>query len=226
MMLAMLVPLGIEKGKPFSPNDRQKRTLEQAANVGELTARANSYAKRFPGSVVWPGKEWEYSLFLKATDQEVPTHTQLDERASWFYEAVGVTVGMLGRTVGAGQVHLKAYKDSTDQWLDGGNHYTLHVPKDVPVEQFWSFTVYDNESRCLIDPGMHPDRSSRDDIVTNADGSVEPLLWSDAACRQGGEELDQHPAQQGLVHLLPALRPQAGLFRQVLGATGHQEGRG
>jgi hypothetical protein len=173
MMLAMLAPLGIEKGKPFSPNERQERILAQAANVGELTARANSYAKRFAGATVWPGKNWEYSLSLQETNQEVPTHTQLDERAAWFYEAVGVTVGMLGRTVGAGQVYLESYKDSADQWLDGGKHYTLHVPKDVPVEQFWSFTVYDNETRCLIDTGTHPDRSSRDDIVKNADGSVD-----------------------------------------------------
>ena len=60
-----------------------------------------------------------------------------------------------------------------DQWLDGGKQYTLHVPKDAPVAQFWSFTVYDNESRCFVDTGSYPDRSSRDDIVKNADGSVD-----------------------------------------------------
>ena len=172
IMLAMLIPLGIEKGKPFNPDERQKKILIEAANVAELMARANGYAKRFSGSVVWPGKKWEYSLFLKETNQEQPNHTQLDERASWFYEAVGVTVGMMGRTVGAGQVYLETSKDSAGQWLDGGKGYTLHIPKDAPVAQFWSFTVYDNESRCLIDSGSYPDRSSRDDIVKNADGSV------------------------------------------------------
>ena len=43
------------------------------------------------------------------------------------------------------------------------------------MAEFWSFTVYDNESRCLIDTGSYPDRSSRDDITKNADGSVAPL---------------------------------------------------
>jgi hypothetical protein len=171
--LATLVPLGIEKGKPFNPNARQKAILEQASNVGELMARANGYAKRFSGSTIWPGKHWEYSLYLKETDQEVPTHTQLDERASWFYEAVGVTVGMMGRTVGAGQVYLESSKDAVGKWLEGDKSYTLHVPKDAPVAQFWSFTVYDNETRCFVDTGSYPDRSSRDDIVVNADGSVD-----------------------------------------------------
>ena len=173
IILAMLVPLGIEKGKPFNPDQRQKGILTEAANVGELMARANGYAKRFPGAVVWPGKKWEISLFITETNQEKPNYTQLDERASWFYEAVGVTVGMMGRTVGAGQVYLETQKDSTGAWLDGGQTYSLHVPKDAPVAQFWSFTVYDNESRCLIDTGSYPDRSSRDDIVKNADGSVD-----------------------------------------------------
>jgi hypothetical protein len=173
IMLAMLVPLGIEKGKPFKPDERQTKILTDAANVGEIMARCNGYAKRFPGSVVWPGKKWEYSLFLTETNQEAPNYTELDQRASWFYEAVGVTVGMMGRTVGAGQVYLESQKDSTGAWLNGGKNYTLHVPPDAPVAQFWSFTVYDNESRCLIDTGTYPDRSSRDDITTNADGSVD-----------------------------------------------------
>jgi hypothetical protein len=97
----------------------------------------------------------------------------LDERTSWFYEAVGVSVGMMGRAVGVGQVYLEAAKDSQGRWLDGGKTYRLRVPKDVPVAQFWSVTVYDNETRCFVKTGVPPDRSSRDAIVTNADGSVD-----------------------------------------------------
>ena len=48
-----------------------------------------------------------------------------------------------------------------------------HVAPNAPVAQFWSFTVYDNETRCFVDTGVQPDRSSRDDIVKNADGSVD-----------------------------------------------------
>ena len=84
-----------------------------------------------------------------------------------------MTVGMMGRTPGAGQVYLESAKDSKSQWLDGGKSYTLRVPKDAPVAQFWSFTVYDNETRGLVDTGRPPDRSSRDNLVKNEDGSVD-----------------------------------------------------
>lgn len=46
--MAMLASLGIEKGKPFNPNEHQRQALEQGAQVGELIAKANTFAKRFP----------------------------------------------------------------------------------------------------------------------------------------------------------------------------------
>ena len=70
MMMGMLQPLGIEKGKPFSPTERQKRILIDAAQTGEVMARAIAYRKRFEGAKAWPGRNWEISLFLKETNQE------------------------------------------------------------------------------------------------------------------------------------------------------------
>ena len=135
-------------------------------------ARTIAHAKRSVGVKVWPDKQWDFALFLKETSQEVPTYTQFDERTSWFYGAVGVSVGMMGRTVGFGQVYLEASKDRGGRWLDGSKTYHLRVPPNAPVAQFWSFSIYDSESRCFVDTGSNPDRSSRDNIVKNADGSV------------------------------------------------------
>ncbi len=173
MMAAMLRPLGIAPGRPFKPGAEQRQILEQASLVGEAMARANAYAKRLEGARVWPDKRWEMSLMLSETSQDTTTHTQLDERASWFYEAVGVSEGMMCRTVGAGQCYLEAQKDSTGQWLDGGKNYRLRVPADAPVEQFWSFSVYDVETRSLIDTGTRSDVSSRMDLAINEGGSVD-----------------------------------------------------
>lgn len=173
MMMAMLRFLGIEPGKDFAPDDRQKAVLTEAALVGEAMARANGYAKRFDNAKLWEGKEWELALFLENTNQEMPTYTQLDERASWFYEAIGVSDGMMGKIVGAGQVFIETQKDSEGNWLDGGKNYKLSVPANAPVKQFWSCTVYDNDTRCLIQTGDLPDKSSRMDLAVNKDGSVD-----------------------------------------------------
>jgi hypothetical protein len=186
MIMAMLRPLGIMPGVKFNPDKRQARILEEAALVGEAMARANSYAKRFEGARIWEGKHWERALFISDTDQDIDTHTELDERASWFYEAIGVTEGMMGKIVGAGQVYLESQKDSDGEWLDGGKSYKLTVPANAPVKQFWSVTVYDNDDRCLIDTGELPDKSSRMDLVKNEDGSVD-LYFGPQCPREGFE---------------------------------------
>jgi len=82
--LAMLAPLGIEQGKLFTPDDRQKEILTQAVPVGEIMARTIAYEKRLPGAEVWPGEHWEYANLVEL-NQEAKAYAQLDERGSWFY---------------------------------------------------------------------------------------------------------------------------------------------
>ena len=119
------------------------------------------------------GTTWEFALFLENVTQEIANYTQLDERGSWFYEAVGVTEGMLGthRRLRSGLSGVP--KGRRRQLARRRQDLPLERSGQAPVAQFWSFSVYDNETRCLIDSGSYPDRSSRDDIVKNADGSVD-----------------------------------------------------
>jgi hypothetical protein len=169
----MLSSLGIEKGKPFNPDERMKKIFDEAAMVGELTARANAYDKRFSGSVVWKGKKWEYANMVEL-NQEDSNYTQLDQRASWFYEAIGNSTGMQGRILGFGQVYLETSKDKAGKWLEGGKNYKIRIPANAPVKQFWSITLYDNVTRgpVVTDQGS-ADMSSRKDVEQNADGSVD-----------------------------------------------------
>ena len=69
---------------------------------------------------------------------------------------------------------MASYKDMDGDWLDGEVNYTLHLPPNVPAKAFWSFTVYDVSTRTLIlNDTKQADRSSRMDLLTNADGSVD-----------------------------------------------------
>ena len=78
MMMAMLRPLGIEKGKPFNPDARQKKILTEAALVGEAMARANDFDKRqMELSHYVDGSRWEFALAMNV-NQEAEFYTQLD----------------------------------------------------------------------------------------------------------------------------------------------------
>lgn len=185
--LAMLRRLGIEKGRSFSPDGRQRAILEQASAAGELMAQANTFVKQFDLSTYWPDRHWDLAIMLDHSSQRAEHYDQLLERASWFYEAVSFSAAMKSRTPGVGQAYLGSYVDANDEWLDGATTYTLHVPADVPAKLFWSATVYDVATRCLIDnEQQRGDRGSRDaDLRTNSDGSVD-LVFGPTAPPEGG----------------------------------------
>lgn len=173
MVMAMLRPLGIEKGKPFEPDERQKKILTDGAVTGELMAQANSFATREKDARYRPDTRWDYVIMFDPF-QEAASYTQLDQRAKYFYEAVTTTKGMVTKTPGVGQAYLAAHQDANGNWFDGSKSYTLNVPPNAPAKLFWSVTVYDSLTRVLIDNAQQvADKSSRSDIVKNADGSYD-----------------------------------------------------
>jgi len=178
--MAMLKPLGIEKGKPFNPTPEQKKILTEAALVGEAMAKANDFSKtRLEDAHYVDGSHWEFAT-VAPPDQRREYYDDLDGRAAWFYEAVTNDPAMHGQKTGKGQVYLAAYKDKDGDWLDGGTNYVLHVPANAPAETFWSVTAYEVSTRTLIN-NKHEvaDRSSRMDLAMNADGSVDIYFGPD-----------------------------------------------
>lgn len=172
--MAMLKPLGIEKGQPFKPDARQQKLLEQGATTGKLMAQSLAFDNRDPAARYRADARWEY-LFTFDPSQDVGSYAPLDARTSYFYQAVTTSRGMVTKTPGVGQAFLGTAHDKDGAWLDGSRTYRLHVPPDVPAKLFWSLTVYDTTTRAFLDntPGGVVDRSSRTDIAKNADGSVD-----------------------------------------------------
>jgi hypothetical protein len=170
---AMLKPLGIEKGKPFHPDARQTKLLTDGALVGEAMARANTFERRFAGVMYRPDGHWHFALQLDA-DNPAAFWDLLDERAAWFYEAVGAGPDMAPKHPGPSSAYLGAYTDASGDWLDGGRSYRLHVPPNAPAKLFWSVTLYDVDTRSLlVNAQKVADRSSRMNLKKNADGSID-----------------------------------------------------
>jgi hypothetical protein len=171
--MAMLRPLGIEKDKPFQPDERQKKILTEGAFVGEAMAKANTFDMRFPNIRYRPDTLWQYFLILDPM-QDLANYSELDERAAYFYAALLVTKGMRSQTPGVGQAYLGSFRDREGHAFDGAKSYRLHVPPNVPAKQFWSVTLYDVDTRSIILNEQHRGQlGSREDLAKNADGSVD-----------------------------------------------------
>ncbi|MCK5483418.1 MAG: DUF1254 domain-containing protein, partial [Gemmatimonadetes bacterium] len=178
--MAMLKPLGIEKGKPFNPDARQKQILMDALVVGEAMAKANDFEKRLAKSHYRDDSYWHFSTTAD-WDQRAEFYQQMDGSAAWFYEAVTNDESMHGQETGFGQVYMAAYKDGDGDWLNGARNYTLHIPPDPPAEAFWSMTLYDVSTRAIIqNDTKRADLSSRQDLQLNGDGSVDLYFGPEA----------------------------------------------
>lgn len=172
--LGFWASIGIEKGKPFAPDARMKRILTEAAEVGDATARAMTYRMRLKEAYFYPESAWR-SGFLGGYEFKHNGALILDAYASFFFYATGVTPAMDSKTVGQGSQYMAAFVDSKGNPLDGGKNYRLRLPPNIPVANFWSVILYDNQTRSMLQTDQHwPAISSQTKgLQVNPDTSVD-----------------------------------------------------
>jgi hypothetical protein len=176
---AMLLPLGIAKGQAFEPDARQRRILLEGAAMGELMARNLQVNPRYT-EPYWPGTTW-YKCGDFGLAQVTEDRVELDERTTWFYEAVASSEGMVNPVVGAGQVYMTTKRDGAGRLFRADRTYRLRVPRDVPVGQFWALTLYSESTRRPYDNGGTDVASANLDsrmpsLRKNDDGSVDLFI--------------------------------------------------
>jgi hypothetical protein len=166
--------IGIEKGKPFKPDDKARARLDEAARLGGAIARANTFASPGPGVFYYPDRKWQQTPAghdYTFTTDGVP---QIDARNNVYYMAAGNSPAMMAKNVGQGSQYLWTYRDAAGDFLDGAKAYRLHVQAGVPINNFWSVVVYDALSRSILENGEPmPSISSLANPVVNPDGSVD-----------------------------------------------------
>jgi hypothetical protein len=189
-----LAAIGIVKGKPFNPDARMKKILIDAAAIGSATGRIlNWRSRQSEGWYYYPGSNWMNMLFVGGYDFETPPPQvsadgkitvnpstgarTLNSRTAMFFYATGITPSMIMRLTGIGSQYLIGTVDSKSEDLDGAKTYKVTLPKDIPAEKFWSFTVYDNQTRSMLaTPQRYPRAGSQSypspAAVANPDGST------------------------------------------------------
>jgi hypothetical protein len=182
-MIDVLKTLGIERGKPFSPDAGTKAALEAGAREahawldGQLDTAFAPY---------WEGARW----VLPAQPEliEVASQNRYVDAARYPVDARALTysMGYVGiKRLGAGQFYLMTMLDKDGNAFEGGTTYRLRVPPDAPMKQYWSATVYDRETHALVRNMTVASRSSnRSDIRKNEDGSVDVYFGPKAPAGQ------------------------------------------
>src|SRR5579863_10441690 len=175
-VMGTLASIGIIKGKPFAPDERMKKILTEAVAVGNATARALAFRPRNKAAYYYTNSAWftpmpggSYQFFSE------PGVRDLDARVMMHYYATGITPAMVVKMVGIGSQYAVATTDAEGKPLDGSRMYKIHLPPNIPAKNFWSFVVYDNQTRSMLQTdSQFPSIGSEDKtVVINPDTSVD-----------------------------------------------------
>jgi hypothetical protein len=193
-LAGQLAAVGIVKGKEFNPDDRMRKILTDAAAVGNAAGRAlNWRANDVPGWAYYPGSAWSNMLWQGGANFETPPPMitpegffkpfpptgarTLDSKTAFYYGYTLDSPGMIMRLPKVGSQYLMGFVDADKNYLDGGKTYKVTLPKGIPAAAFWSFTLYDNQTRSMLDtPQRYPRAGSQSypspAAEANADGST------------------------------------------------------
>ena len=193
-LLGQLAAIGIAKGKEFKPDDRMKKILTDAAAVGNAAGRVlNWRSSEYPGWAYYPDSMWGNMLWEGGYNFETPPPMitkegffealpatgarTLDSRTAFYYGYTMDSPGMIMRLPGVGSQYLMGFLDADKNNLDGAKTYKVTLPKGIPAAAFWSFTLYDNQTRSMLDtPQRYPRAGSQTypspAAVADADGST------------------------------------------------------
>jgi hypothetical protein len=175
VMIDSLKSIGIEKGKPFSPDDPTKTMLGAAVREAGAWLEAK-YDTGLP-PFFSPTSRWTYPAMLdviKASGDGFtdPDSYPVDDRGlGYSYAFVAI------KRLGAGQFYSISIREKDGENFDGAKTYRLRVPANVPVEQYWSVTAYDRQTHALIKGVPYASRSSQNaELQKNADGSIDIFI--------------------------------------------------
>jgi hypothetical protein len=169
---------GIQKGKPFEPDERMKKILTDAVAIGNGTARAILFRNRLEGADLYSDSAWK-TAFVGGSYEWLKDGGKggrfLDARTLFFYGATVNTPAMVLKMVGVGSQYAYAVADKNGDYLDGSKNYKLNIPANVPAKDFWSVVAYDPQTRSELqtDQPFPSKNSKRSELTTNPDGSVD-----------------------------------------------------
>ena len=177
-LVGQFASIGIKKGKPFAPDARMKKILTEGVAIGNATARSLTFRPRSESTYFYPGKRQWYSSFAGGSSEFMNNgELVLDDRIMFHYYATAITPAMAKPKVGTGSAYEMGAHDSEGRYLDGGKTYKVTLPAPIPAKDFWSFMVYDGQTRSVLETDQKTGGldSNNPSVKANADGSY--TMW-------------------------------------------------
>jgi hypothetical protein len=179
VLRGMMASIGIVKGRPFTPDERQRAILEHAARLAPKIAGSIAITPDiFPGRRYYTGpakRQWINAFADVDENFNTYSYRNLEQQSAYFLVAYSASPAMAASIIGSGAKYPSTFCDADGNYLSGEHTYHLHLPPDPPARLFWAVTLYNPADGTMIDNGQpFPSVNALDNrVAINDDHSVD-----------------------------------------------------
>jgi hypothetical protein len=175
VLRGVLASIGIVKGLPFEPTEKQKELLQKAVETApKMIMATRQLGRPDKRTLYYEDRQYENTWGGATAEWLQGSYLDFAQRASYFQVAYSSAPAMVMRTIDAGSKYPFTVRDADGDFLDGSKSYRLHLPPHPPAALFWAVTAYNVTDGTMPEtPQLLPSINGFNQVMTNEDGSVD-----------------------------------------------------
>lgn len=173
----VLASIGIIKGQPFEPTEKQQELLKKAVETApKMILALRQLGREDTRNRYYKDRQWERAWAGATAEWMQESYLDVNQRAGFFQYAYSSAPAMVMRTTGAGSKYPFTARDASGNFLNGTNSYKLRLPANAPAALFWAVTAYNVTDGTMPETKqLLPSTNGYYNIPKQADGSIE--IW-------------------------------------------------
>ena len=175
MLRGTLAAIGIVKGQPFSPTEKQQQLLKKAVETApKMILATRQLGRPDKRNLYYTDRQWQNAWAGATSEWLQDSYLDFIQRSTYFQVAYSSAPAMVMRTIDAGSKYPFTFRDADGEFMHGSQTYKLHLPPNPPAALFWAATAYNITDGTMTEtPQLMPSMNGFNKVATNADGSID-----------------------------------------------------
>ena len=175
MLRGTLAAIGIVKGQPFAPTEKQQELLKKAVETApKMILATRQLGRPDKRNLYYTNRQWQNAWAGATSEWLQDSYLDFIQRSTYFQVAYSSAPAMVMRTIDAGSKYPFTFRDADGDFMDGAATYKLHLPPNPPAALFWATTAYNITDGTMTEtPQLMPSINGFNKVATNGDGSID-----------------------------------------------------
>ncbi len=171
----VLANIGIVRGQPFAPTDKQQELLKKAVETApKMILATRQLGRPDKRNFYYTDRQWQNAWAGATSEWLQDGYLDFIQRSTYFQVAYSSAPAMVMRTIDAGSKYPFTFRDADGEFMHGSQTYKLHLPPNPPAALFWAATAYNITDGTMTEtPQLMPSINGFNKVAINADGSID-----------------------------------------------------